>query len=113
LRAETDHWATREELDTRSHLIKLLQEPWIGLDTTAIVAEAIYVDAKFNLWFLSDVKGRADLEAIMEILDTTEPIVKRTSAAVERYRKNRDTIRLHDSVREFIEIHLRIMSIAN
>jgi hydroxymethylpyrimidine/phosphomethylpyrimidine kinase len=88
-------------VDVGSQLMTVLQDPKVGLDTIAVVSEAISVDAKFNIWFLDVVKGKASEEQTIEVIVTSDDITKRCCAAVEQFHRDRDANKLNAAVREF------------
>jgi hypothetical protein len=80
-------------LGVRSQLMTILQhalrrDTYVGLDTIAVVCEAIAVDARFNMWFFANKEKIATEEQFMELLLKYEKLRNLTSAAVQKFHED-------------------------
>jgi len=96
--------AVQQRPNAETRLIRVLQEPNIGLDTIAVVADGISIDAKFNLWVLNVAKNTFSTDQMIDLLEKIDPLHSRCCAAAEQFLKDRDTEHLKAVVRQYIEL---------
>jgi hypothetical protein len=80
-------------MNFNNQLADLLRSNHIGLTTVIAIADAIAADARFNIWFLDNVKSRASEAAAIAKIDESGDIADECIAAIERFYKNHN---LHD-----------------
>jgi hypothetical protein len=74
-----------------STLIQLLSGRSLGLELTALTADVIAADARFNLWLAMEGKRRLERDALLQVIDMYEDLSIKSCEEVESLLRTQDS----------------------
>jgi hypothetical protein len=78
----------------------LRRDTYVGLDTIAVVCEAIASDCRYNIWVLSVVKKHATAEQFIVLLEQYHSLTTLCAAAVIKFHGDHDKKSFQTAIRD-------------
>ena len=95
---------TRTTQDLCTALVKVIESPSAGLLLTALAADVIAADARFNYWFATVGKQKLGEDSLLRLVDMYDEVATACQRAVGEFESSRDKAALTSVLTESLKV---------